>query len=65
MSKQMRGIFAILCTPFNEDESLDEDSLRREVNFVVEAGAHGIVAPVMASEFQTLSDSERKTVIRV
>ena len=65
MSKQMRGIFAILCTPFNEDESLDEDALRREVNFVVEAGAHGIVAPVMASEFQTLSDSERKTVIRV
>ena len=65
MSKQMRGIFAILCTPFKDDESLDEDALRQEVNFCVEAGSHGIVMPVMASEFQTLSDSERKTVIRV
>jgi len=65
LAKEMRGIFAILCTPFEEDESLDEESLRREVHFVIEAGAHGIVAPVMASEFQTLSDSERKTVIRI
>lgn len=61
----MRGIFAILATPFNEDESIDEETMRREVHFCVEAGSHGIVCPVMASEFQTLSDAERRLVIDI
>jgi 4-hydroxy-tetrahydrodipicolinate synthase len=62
MSKPWRGVFTIPCTPFDETGKLDVDSLRREVEFCLEAGAHGIVAPVNASEFWTLSDEERKTV---
>ncbi|HVC33482.1 MAG TPA: dihydrodipicolinate synthase family protein [Chloroflexota bacterium] len=54
-----RGIFTIPCTPFDDQGVLDEASLRREVNFCVEAGAHGVVAPVNASEFWTLTDDER------
>lgn len=60
---QMRGIYGITATPFNEDESLDLDSLDRVVNFTVESGSHGVVMPVMASEYHTLSDDERKMVI--
>jgi dihydrodipicolinate synthase/N-acetylneuraminate lyase len=40
-------------------------SLRREVEFCIEAGAHGVVCPVNASEFWTLSDEERQTVMRI
>lgn len=60
---KMRGIYGITATPFNEDETLDLDSLDRVVNFTVESGCHGVVMPVMASEYHTLSDDERKTVI--
>jgi dihydrodipicolinate synthase/N-acetylneuraminate lyase len=60
-----RGIFTIPCTPFTETGALDLESLRREVAFCVEAGAHGVVAPVNASEFWTLSDEERRTVAQV
>src|ERR1035437_11080393 len=65
MSTAWRGIFTIPCTPFTDTGGLDRDSLRREVTFCVEAGAHGVVAPVNASEFWTLSDDERRTVAEV
>lgn len=65
MSKTWRGVFTIPCTPFTESGLLDIDSLQQEIQFCLEAGAHGIVAPVNASEFWTLSDEERKTVAQV
>ncbi len=65
MAQSWRGVFTIPCTPFSETGALDLDSLRREIVFCLEAGAHGIVAPVNASEFWTLSDEERKMVARV
>lgn len=57
-----RGVFTIPCTPFTEDGALDLGSLRSEVAFCLAAGAHGIVAPVNASEAWTLTDEERRTV---
>lgn len=61
----MRGIFTIPSTPFDEGGELDEEGLRRIVDFCVECGAHGIVSPVNASEFTRLSDEERLTVMRI
>ena len=60
-----RGVFTIPVTPFHESGSIDWDSLRRCVEFCIEAGAHGIVMPVNASEFFTLTDDERDEVVRV
>jgi 4-hydroxy-tetrahydrodipicolinate synthase len=63
--RQWRGIFTIPQTPFDDDGELDLDGLRRTVDFSVECGAHGIVHPVMASEFFTLSDAERLAMIPI
>lgn len=60
-----RGIFTIPVTPFDEQGELDLDALRRVVEFSCEQGAHGIVHPVMASEFFTLSDDERLRMIPI
>ncbi|RIK32950.1 MAG: hypothetical protein DCC57_25505 [Chloroflexi bacterium] len=65
MAKPWRGIFVIVVTPFTESYELDEDSLRREIRFCIEAGAHGLVGPANASEFPTLSDDERKRWIEI
>ncbi|HEX5416296.1 MAG TPA: dihydrodipicolinate synthase family protein, partial [Chloroflexota bacterium] len=62
MSEQWRGVFTIPCTPFTDTGELDLESLKTEVEFCVAAGAHGIVMPVNASEFWTLSDDERRVV---
>lgn len=58
-----RGVFSIPCTPFTDDGALDLDGLGAVVEFCVDAGAHGIVAPVLASEAWTLSADERRLVI--
>jgi len=60
---QYRGIFGIPATPFKDDETLDRKSLESVLHFTVESGCHGVVMPVMASEFSTLTDTERRMVI--
>ena len=61
-SRDWRGVFTIPVTPFDDEGALDLASLRSEIAFCVEAGAHGIVAPVAASEAWTLTDEERRLV---
>ena len=65
MAERWRGIFTILLTPFHEDRSLDEASLRNEVDFVIAAGARGIVTPVNTSEFFLLADDERRRLAEI
>jgi dihydrodipicolinate synthase/N-acetylneuraminate lyase len=59
---RFRGVFAIPPTPFDDAGNVDEASLRRCVDFCVGARAHGIVAPVNASESIALTDAERVRV---
>ncbi len=59
LEKSYRGIFTIPSTPFREDGEIDVPSFRRLVDFCIECGAHGLVFPVNASEFTSLSDVER------
>ncbi len=63
--RNWRGSFAIPMTPFDEQDRIDEDVLRAEIEFCVECGARGIVTPVMVSEFQALSEEERRLMIRI
>ena len=64
-SVQWRGVFTIPVTPFDSGGDVDEPSLRRCVDFCVEAGAHGVVAPVNASEAPVLSEDERLRVASI
>src|SRR3984893_13031429 len=65
MAGQWRGVFTIPVTPFDPAGEVDEHSLERCVRFCVDAGAHGVVAPVNASEAPLLSDDERKRVAEI
>ncbi len=58
-AKPLRGIFAIAQTPFTSSNRLDLNVLAREVEFIDRGGVHGFVWPQMASEYSTLSKSER------
>ncbi len=53
------GIIPILPTPFHDSGELDEAGMRRVLSYVLEAGAHGVAFPAMASEFYALTDAER------
>ena len=65
MTQPYRGVFTIPSTPFTDALQLDEGGLRRIVDFCVGCGAHGLVYPVNASSFTTLSDEERIRASRI
>jgi len=59
----LAGIFQILQTPFADSGDIDWASLARQIDYCLAGGVHGLVTPALASEFFTLSDSERKQVV--
>ncbi|MBM3458815.1 MAG: dihydrodipicolinate synthase family protein, partial [Armatimonadetes bacterium] len=61
---RMAGVFPILVTPFDTQGRVDEESLRRLVEFNVEAGVHGL-GIALGSEVLRLSEAERVQVTRI
>jgi 4-hydroxy-tetrahydrodipicolinate synthase len=60
----MQGIVPILLTPFDDEERIDQESLRSEVDFVLAAGVHG-VGLALGSEILKLTEAERSTLVKV
>ncbi len=61
----LKGIFPVIPTLFTDDNVVDPDSLRRVVRFALSAGAHGVVFPGVASEYNFLSSEERGDLMAV
>jgi dihydrodipicolinate synthase/N-acetylneuraminate lyase len=59
-----RGIFAIPMTPWTDSDVIDEDVFRHEIDFMC-ASAAGILVPVLVSEFQALSEAERRLMMKL
>jgi len=59
----LAGIYQILQTPFEDDGAIDWKSFANQIEFCMAAGVHGLVVPALASEFFTLSDTERRAVV--
>ena len=58
-SPALAGIFPVIPTLFDDAGSVDGDAMRRVVRFALDGGAHGVVYPGVASEYASLSWSER------
>jgi 4-hydroxy-tetrahydrodipicolinate synthase len=60
---RLTGVYPILVTPFDDRGRVDEESVRRLVEFNLEAGVHGL-GIAMASEILKLTEAERDQLIR-
>ena len=58
---ELRGVLAVFQTPWLADESLDLETLEREIAWLYDCGAHGIVM-AMVSEILRLSSEEREAL---
>lgn len=63
-TETMRGVVPILITPFDDEARIDEESLRRLVEFNVRAGVHGL-GVALGSEVYKLSEAERVQMTRI
>ena len=44
MDKKFQGVYAVICTPFTEDDKIDETALRKHLRYLVDQGnVHGII----------------------
>ncbi|BCF88431.1 MULTISPECIES: dihydrodipicolinate synthase family protein [Paraburkholderia] len=59
-----RGVFPVAPTIFDEDGRLDLEGQKRAIDFMIDAGSHGVCILANFSEQFALSDAERETVQR-
>jgi 4-hydroxy-tetrahydrodipicolinate synthase len=60
-----RGVFAIPMVPWTDNDTIDEDVLRAEIDYMIDAGSPGVIGPILVSEFQALSEEERRLFMRI
>jgi len=66
MNKIFQGVYAVICTPFTQNDKVDETALRKHVRFLVDEGkVHGIIPNGSTGEFTALSEEERKTIAKI
>jgi 2-keto-3-deoxy-L-arabinonate dehydratase len=64
-SVELRGVLSVLCTPFEDDGSIDAASIRLLVDHQLAWGVDGIVVFGLAGEPYKLTDDERRRVLSV
>ncbi len=57
--RPLQGVLPVFQTPYHDDESIDWATLEREIDWLLEAGAHGVVM-AMVSEYLRLDHNERR-----
>lgn len=57
------GIVTVLNTPFNTSGDVDIPSLRKNVQYALQAGVSGFLVPALASEVATLNLTERLSIV--
>lgn len=63
--KLLRGVVPPVCTPFTSDYEVDEKSLRKLINHLIDGGVHGLFVLGSTSEVAYLTDKRRADVIRI
>ncbi|HAC81887.1 MAG TPA: dihydrodipicolinate synthase family protein [Deltaproteobacteria bacterium] len=61
----LKGIFPVIPTLFKDDDKVDPGAVQSVVRFALDAGAHGVVFPGVASEYNFLSVEERGELMSV
>ncbi|MFM1909050.1 MAG: hypothetical protein RLZZ591_2727 [Pseudomonadota bacterium] len=64
MKRPYKGVFPVVPTTFNDDGTLDLESQKRCLDFMIDAGSNGLCILANFSEQFSLSDEEREIITR-
>lgn len=59
------GVIAPVITPFVQNESIDENGFRKNVEFLINEGVSGVVICGSSGDFHLLTTSERKRLLEI
>jgi 4-hydroxy-tetrahydrodipicolinate synthase len=63
-TKLPEGLWPVMLTPFQNNNALDLEGLRRLTDMYLEAGANGLFANCLSSEMYQLTEEERLSITR-
>ena len=62
-TQMTRGVFPVLPTIFDDQGNIDETGIRNTLEYIIDAGADGVVYPGLASEWDELTNEERSDLV--
>ncbi|MHA1129968.1 MAG: 4-hydroxy-tetrahydrodipicolinate synthase [Candidatus Helarchaeota archaeon] len=62
---ELKGSFVALITPMKKDRTIDEESVRKFVDFQIEQGTHGLVPCGTTGESATMTHAEHRQMIDI
>jgi 4-hydroxy-tetrahydrodipicolinate synthase len=65
ITKELSGVVPIIPTPFTENEEIDEEALKKLIDFAVSCQVEAACLPAYASEFYKLTDEEKLSVVKI
>ncbi|MFC7395518.1 4-hydroxy-tetrahydrodipicolinate synthase [Scopulibacillus cellulosilyticus] len=63
MAKEFKGAYPVIITPMNEQEEIDWEGLKRNINYFINEGVAGLVVNGSTGEFVSLTKEERFRVV--
>jgi 4-hydroxy-tetrahydrodipicolinate synthase len=64
MNAKFRGLGVAMVTPFNQDNEIDFDATKRLIEYLIQGGVNYLVVLGTTGESVTLSDKEKKTLVK-
>ncbi len=64
-AKDLHGIIAPMTTPFTRKGEVDEAAFRKQVQFLIDAGVHGLAVGGSTGEGHTLAGEEAARLVRI
>jgi 4-hydroxy-tetrahydrodipicolinate synthase len=62
--KKIEGTYCVMATPFKDNEELEVEGLKSNIDFYIENGIHGLVVGGSTGEFATLNPEEHRKIIK-
>ena len=62
---KLAGSFVALITPMNKSDEIDEEAVRKFVDYQIEQGTHGLVPCGTTGESATMTHEEHKKMIDI
>lgn len=61
----LKGIVAVVVTPFKEDRSFDYEGAKKNIDYLIDKGVHGICLLGATGEYQSITTQEHKEYVEV
>ena len=58
MNEKFKGIYAVAVTPFKENGEFDLEQSKKNLDWLIENGVHGVCILGATGEYQSISDEE-------